>query len=253
MNILVIPDMQVRPNIDLSYVDAIGRYIVDRKPDVVVNLGDFADFESLSSYDKGKASFEGRRLKADFDVAEEAMKRLMAPLQEYQQQLVKNKQKRYNPRLVFTMGNHEERVDRFANDNPEFQGFVSTDMLPLEKYGWEVYPFLKPVNVGGIYFVHYLANPMTGRPYSGTAMSMLKTVGHSFVVGHKQTLDIAVRPVLESMQIGIVAGASYPHDEAYKGFQGNTHFRGVVMLHEVEDGFGLPMIVSTKYLLEKFT
>ena len=32
----------------------------------------------------------------------------------------------------------------------------------------------------------------------------------------------------------------------------NNHFRGVIMLHEVEDGFGLPMPVSLNYLKQKY-
>ena len=49
-----------------------------------------------------------------------------------------------------------------------------------------------------------------------------------------------------------INGACYEHDEAYKGFQGNNHFRGLTVLHEVEDGFGIPMPVSLRYLKEKY-
>jgi len=112
---------------------------------------------------------------------------------------------------------------------------------------------LQPVEIEGIYFVHYLANPMTGKPYGGTALNQLKTVGRSYVVGHKQVLDIAIRPTLDNkLQIGIVNGACYPHDEGYKGFQGNNHFRGLIMLNEVKDGFGLPCPVSLDFLRRKY-
>ena len=101
--------------------------------------------------------------------------------------------------------------------------------------------------------MHYLANPMTGKPYAGNALNQLKTVGRSFVVGHKQVLDIAIRPTLDGkQQIGIVNGACYPFDESYKGFQGNSHWRGLTVLHEVEDGFAAPMFVSLDYLKRKY-
>ncbi|MNZ71595.1 hypothetical protein D3C78_899600 [compost metagenome] len=94
---------------------------------------------------------------------------------------------------------------------------------------------------------------MTGKPYGGQVLNQLKTVGRSFVVGHKQVLDIAIRPTLDGkMQVGIINGASYPHDEAYKGYQGNFHFRGIIMLNEVKDGFGLPVPVSLDFLREKY-
>ena len=94
---------------------------------------------------------------------------------------------------------------------------------------------------------------MNGRPYSGTASSILKTVGKSFVVGHKQVLDIAIRPTIDGkQQIGIVNGACYPFDEGYKGYQGNNHFRGVTLLTEVQDGFGLPSFISLDSLKERY-
>lgn len=248
--ILMIPDCQVKPNHDLSYLKAIGKYIVDKKPDVIVNIGDFWDFESLSSYDKGKKSFEGRRLKADMEAGSRGMDVLLGPLKKLQSKQRKNKHKVYNPRLVFTCGNHEYRADRYMNDNPEFDGFLE---LNIEKWGWEVYPFLKPVDIGGIHFVHYLANPFSGKPYGGSALNQLKHVGTSFCVGHKQTLDVAMQPTLDGkMRLGIIAGACYPHYEDYKGPQGQNHFRGVVMLNEAENGFALPSFASIDYLMEKY-
>ncbi len=253
MKILVIGDTQVKPHHSLDYIAHIGRYIVDKRPEVIVMIGDWYDFESLCSYDRGKKSFEGRRLLADIEAGNRAMELLFKPLKELQRNQRYFKKKVYNPRLVFTMGNHEDRFDRVSNDMPEFEGFVGMETLNLEQWGWEVHPYLKPVSIEGIFFVHYLANPMSGKPYAGTAMNQLKTVGTSFVVGHKQVLDVAIRPTLDGkMQIGIVNGACYPHDEGYKGYQGNNHFRGLTMLHEVKDGFALPMFISLDYLAERY-
>lgn len=244
--IMFIPDCQVRKDVDTTYLTAIGEYIVDKKPDIIVNAGDFFDFPSLSSYDKGKLSFEGRRLKDDIEAGKEGMKKLLKPLREYQKV-----NPSYQPRMVFCLGNHEERLKRVSSNNSEFDGFIGYHLLDLEK-DWKVVDFLKPINIQGINFVHYLSNPMNGKPYGGSAAAQLKNVGCSFVVGHKQTLDVAIQPVLDgTMRIGIVAGASYPFDESYKGHQGNTHFRGVVMLYEAKDGFADPSFVSTSFLMER--
>ena len=251
--IVVIGDVQVKPGESQDHVLYIGKYIADKQPEVIVNIGDWYDFPSLSSYDRGKKSFEGRRLKADIEAGNEAMDLLFKPIAALQKRQKEAKKKVYNPRLVFTAGNHEARFDRLAEDTPELGGFVGTETLSLEKWGWEVYPFLQPVEIEGIFFVHYLANPMTGKPYGGTALNQLKTIGRSFVVGHKQVLDIAIRPTIDNkMQIGIINGATYPHDEGYKGFQGNNHFRGIVVLNEAKDGFALPMPVSLDYLKDKY-
>lgn len=77
---LVIPDVQFKPGNDTKFLEAIGNYIVEKRPDVVVNLGDFADMPSLSSYDVGTKSFEGRRYKDDIAASVQAMEALLHPL-----------------------------------------------------------------------------------------------------------------------------------------------------------------------------
>ena len=101
LKIAVISDCQVKGGVDLSYLSAIGNYIASKKPDVIVNIGDFYDFPSLSSYDKGKLSFEGRRLKEDIEVGNIGMDLLLAPIKKEQERLRVNKKKRYNPRMGF--------------------------------------------------------------------------------------------------------------------------------------------------------
>lgn len=251
--ILVIPDVQIKPGVDISFVEHIGKYLVDKRPDVVVCLGDFFDFPSLSSYDKGKASFEGRRLKEDIDAGKDAMEKMLAPLRALQQKQKEFKKKLYTPRMVFVLGNHEQRLQRLSNDMPELQGFVGYETLELDKHGWEVYDFLKPVEIEGIFFCHYMQNHFTGKPLAGTAANQLKTVGRSFVVGHKQVLDVAMLPTIDgTMRIGIVAGAAYPHNEQYKGYQGNNHWRGILLLHDTKNGYGDPCFVSLDFLNKKY-
>ena len=242
--ILVIADTQAKSEEPLEYLLWVGKYIADKKPDIIVHIGDHFDLPSLSSYDKGTSKIEGKRLYKDIEAGVEGFKFINLELE---------KHKDYHPRKVFCLGNHEERLDRYVNEHPELQGTLGTGKLPFAKYGWEVHPFLKPVEIEGIFFVHYLANPMSGKPYGGSAMNILKTVGRSFVVGHKQCLDIAIRPTIDGkQQLGIVNGACYDHFESYKGFTGNNHFRGLTVLHECSDGFAVPMFVSLDYMKEKY-
>jgi hypothetical protein len=83
MKILVLPDVQAKPGVDFSYLRRYGMYLVEKKPEVVVCIGDFADMPSLSCYDKGKKSFEGRRYKRDIEAAQFAMQAFLGPLEEY--------------------------------------------------------------------------------------------------------------------------------------------------------------------------
>lgn len=239
--IFVIGDTQCKQGIDMEYMSWIGHYIATKRPDIIVHIGDHYDMAALSSYDKGQRSAEGRRVVADLEAGHLGLKLIEDEIK---------KVKGYNPRRVVTLGNHEDRIDRYVKFNPEFEGLLGTDeLLAFERYGWEVFPFLTPCDIEGISFQHYVQNTMTGKPLGGNALNILKQASKSFVMGHKQVLDIALKPVLGGgHQIGIVVGACYEHDESYKGVQGNNHFRGCVMLYEVEDGFALPKPISLKHM-----
>jgi hypothetical protein len=252
MKHLFIPDCQVKEGVPLSHLSWLGKYILEKRPDVIVCIGDFADMPSLSSYDKGKRSFEGRRYKKDIDAARLGMDLLLAPIKEHnahQQQIGHRSQ--YKPRLVLTLGNHEERIERAVEAQAELEGTLSYSDLPYED--WEVIDYKKPIIIDGVMYVHYLANPMTGKPYSGNALNQLNKVQHSFCVGHKQTLEHATYfTPMGKQTTGIIAGAFYQHNEEFKGYQGNAHWRGVVMLHNVEDGSFDPMFISLEYLRKRY-
>lgn len=251
MKHFIIPDTQCKPDVSLEHLTHIGKYIVDKKPDVIVCIGDWADMPSLSSYDKGKKSFEGRRYKADIKAAKEGMDLLLAPLRAYNEHATEMHRPRYKPRMVLTLGNHEQRIERAVENSPELEGVIGYHDLPYQD--WEVIDYLKPIEINGVMYVHYLANPMTGKPYGGNVLNQLTKVGKSFVVGHKQTLEIATRYILGGkQQWGIIAGAAYTHSESYKGYQGNDHFRGALMLHRVIDGSFDPMIISLDYFKDKY-
>jgi hypothetical protein len=251
---LMIPDTQCKPDIDMSYLSWIGEYIVDKRPEVIVHIGDHADMPSLSSYDRGKKSAEGKTVHKDIEASIQGMNLLLGPLYRLQQKQKAAKKRVYRPKMVLTLGNHEERIMRHINSNPELHEFLSYDSLKYKESGWDVYDYLKPVIVNGVTYCHFMANPMTGKPYGGAALNILKQVGESFCMGHKQLLDVATRflPASGKQQWAIIAGAAYPHDEGYKGYQGNHHFRGVVMQHNVVDGACNPQVVSLSYLENRF-
>lgn len=243
--IFVIGDTQCKQGISLDYMHWVGSYIAYKKPDIIVHIGDHYDMASLSSYDKGQLKAEGRRVVEDIEAGDKGIEIIESYIA---------KTKGYNPRKVVTLGNHEHRIDRYVNDNPELEGFMGTDQLAFAKYGWEVYPFLDTATICGINFVHFVQNGMTGKPLGGTILTRLKNVGESFVMGHQQTLDHCIRylPLSGRAQIGVIIGACYEHMEDYKGVQGNHHFRGCVMLYECQDGFGLVKPVSLQHMKDQY-
>lgn len=251
---LIIPDTQVKAGVPLEHLHWLGCYIRDLKPDVIVHLGDHWDFPSLSSYDKGTAVVEGRRVVEDISVGIDGMAMIDGPLLGLQKEQKKARKASYSPRKVFLLGNHEERLKRYMNHNPELVGMLGYDNLKLKEMGWEMHDFLEVVNIDDILYSHYFSSPLSGRPIGGKAANLLTKIGKSFVQGHRQELDFTARQLCDgTRQIGIIAGAFYQHNEEYKGLQGNHHWRGVVTLREVEEGWGDPQFISLGYLQRKYS
>lgn len=245
---LVIPDTQCKAGVPDDHLRWIGQYIVDRKPDVIIHLGDHWDMPSLSSYDKGKKQFEGRRYKSDVEAGNEALKLLTDPIEEYN--LAAPIKERYYPRLVLLRGNHCDRIAKAIETEPHLEGVIG--FHDLESPLWEVSDFRKVIYIDGIGYTHYFENTMTGKPLGGMCATRIKNIGHSFTMGHQQTLDYTIRFIAGKSQHGLVAGACYLHDEEYKGPQGNAHWRGIIVKHGVSDGQYNPMFVNLDYLCRRY-
>jgi hypothetical protein len=154
----------------------------------------------------------------------------------------------YRPRLVLTLGNHENRIERAIEDDAKLEGTISMKDLGYEEMGWEVYPFLRVVEVDGIAYSHYFTSGVYGRPVS-SAPALMKQVNGSAVMGHVQYTDIHFHP--KTQHFTLLAGTCYLHNEDYLGEQGNNCRRQVIMLHEVQSGRADPMFVSLDYLKRK--
>lgn len=252
MKHLVIPDCQVKPGKSVKYLERIGRYIAEKKPEVIVCIGDFADMPSLSSYDVGKKSFEGRTYKADVRAVHKAMEALLSPIQELHKQQRKDKKRLYKPRMILTLGNHEDRINRAIENDRKLEDLISIKDLNYEQYGWEVYDFLDVVVVDGIAYSHFFASGVMGRPVT-SANSLLTRKHMSCFAGHQQGRQIAYARRADGREItAIIAGSCYEHDEDYLNPQGNKHWRGFYVLHEVDDGAFDEMAVSLDYINRKY-
>lgn len=251
---IVIGDTQVKDGVPLEHLSWIGRYIVDQfagQDVAVIHVGDHWDMPSLSSYDKGKKEMEGRRYLADITAGNKGFDLLCQPLAAYNQG--RRKRRQWWPERHLTLGNHEHRIARAVEEDAQLAGAISFDDLNAAKWGWAVHPFLEPVVIDGVHYAHYFYNPNTGRPYCGENLfTRLKTIGHSFSMGHQQGLQHAIRPVGKSRHQGLVVGSCYLHDEKYLGPQGNAYWRGLVVCHQVENGAYDAMFVSLDYLCRRY-
>lgn len=248
--ILVISDQHADPRHNNDRADYLSQLIIDAKPDTVLNIGDAADMASLSSYDKGKRSFVGRNYRDDITSHLDFQSRVWEP--------VKARKKRL-PRRVFLEGNHEHRIDKALDLSPELDGAISFDHLAISDFYDECirYAGSTPgkVTIDGITFAHYFVSGVMGRPISGEhpASSLLAKQYHSCVAGHLHLADFSVRTDALGRKIcGLLCGVYQDYDPPYAGDAARLWWRGVVMLHDAQDGYFEPEFISIDRLKKNY-
>jgi hypothetical protein len=178
------------------------------------------------------------------------MDALLEPLFKYNDRARKNKDKLYKPRMVLTLGNHENRINRVINEDRKLEGLISTNDLPYQD--WEVVPFLEVECIDGVAYSHFFTSGCMGRPIT-TAQALLTKKHMSCIAGHQQGRQIAYARRADGREMtAIISGSFYEHDEDYMDHQSNQVWKGCWMLHEVNDGAFDEMAVSLRYLKENY-
>ena len=246
MNILVIPDLQIKPGQSVKHLYWLASYIKAKKPDCIVQLGDLWDIPSLSSYDIGKKSAENKRLCLDVDAGMKAVHILEQAM-------------KYGPKKIYLEGNHEYRIKRYENDFPALAGSLFSPVDYMAELGWDSYPFLQVTKYAGISFSHFFPRTIKGttsaasqRNGPSSASAMVRANMTSCIAGHKQGLDIYIHNLDSHRVRGIIAGSFYTHNEGYHSPQGNSYWRGVLMLNNVKNGDYDLTEVSIDYLRKKY-
>jgi hypothetical protein len=249
---IVIPDTQIKPGVSLDHLDWIAQYVVDKKPDVLVIIGDWADMPSLSSYDVGTMRAEGRRIKLDLAAANETIDRFTATIKAERDRTYRRHLPRWDPELEFIEGNHENRILRAVNMDPKIEDLIHPADLRFKENGFRVTPFLQVRVIDGVAYSHYFASGQMGKPITSARMLLNKQHMSCFAF-HQQGRDIAYAKRADGTKMtAIICGSCYLHDEDYLNAQTNQHWRGVYMLHEVENGSFDEMPVSLNFLKEKY-
>lgn len=251
--ILVIPDQHAHPNYHNKRADYLGRLILDLKPDLLVNLGDCVDLPSLSTYDKGKASFHGKNYEKDINSHLDFQERLWHPIR---------KAKRRRPTSFVLEGNHEHRIKRALEIDPQLSGEkfgISFNNLELSEFYNEVieYEGGTPgiLELEGILFAHYFISGVMGRAIGGEhhAYSLISKNLVSSVCGHSHTADFAIRTTGNNQKVmGLVAGCYQDYSSEWAGVVNHLWWSGVVILRNVENGQFSPQFVSIKELENEY-
>lgn len=239
--LLIIPDAHSHPDHDNARFDAIARVIAEHQPRHILCLGDFWDFESLSSHASVRER-EGKRVQEDVEHGLDAMRRMTTGWG-------------YRPEtMTFALGNHEARLDRMKSESPQWAG-ASFDISKLrgllEGFGWRVHDFKQIVNVCGYAVSHYLPSGIKGDPVSGVQMArnLIQKGKESCIVGHSHTLGLHTETSYLGRPIqSIVAGCMVHHD-MLASWNLNTQqqwWRGLVLVDLLAPGYGDTRLISAE-------
>ena len=202
-------------------------------PDVIVDIGDFADMPSCSSWDADKAAFGQESIAADINAANVARailnKHIAAGMK---------RNKRWTPELVSITGNHENRLNKLLS-HAQYARF--RDGIPaFDLEGWESVPFLQVKWIDGLGFIHYLPYGRMAKAASNARTMHRHSGRRSVVAGHSHEFDLYTETDSFGKQTGAVqVGCSFLHEEEYNPLS-HRYWRGVTHLVDVKDGsFGV--------------
>lgn len=251
---LICPDPHAHPDHHNDRADWLGKLILDLRPDVVVNMGDTFDMHSLSSFDRGKASFHGSSYEKDIEAGVNFLDRMWHPIK---------RAKKKKPLSIFLEGNHEKRLHKVLEYQPELSGskygIGYKDYCLADYHNVVVYYEGQTPGIyasDGINFAHYMVSGLMGRPIGGEhhAASLLAKNYSSCVVAHSHTADWAVRSTTNGSKImGLVAGVFQDYKSGWAGNLNNLWFPCVVVLRNVGGGTFDPEFISIEALRREYS
>ena len=162
--VVIIPDIHA-PYEDYRALQGVFKYIKDYKPDKVVLLGDVIDFYQLSKFDKNPNRITG--LQDEIDAARWELGEL---------------RKVHKGQITYLEGNHEHRLYRYLNANPEISSLRSINkvesILGLKDFNIN---YKHHEQIAGVLFKH---GNVVRKHSSYTAKGEFDNEGTSGVSGH---------------------------------------------------------------------
>ena len=198
--VVAIGDTHDQPGMSKDRFKWIARHIAETVPDRVVQIGDFASWDSVSTHDAPGTLSHAQRpsIKNDMDSCEEAMA------------IFYNEIRHLEIPMELTAGNHEDRLVRFENSKPETVGALYIQFEELcARYRWRLHPYGQWLFIDGVGFTHVPKNIM-GKPYGGqnSENQIANHATHSIVFGHthrstfRKTPKIGINNSIEVLNLG---------------------------------------------------
>lgn len=211
--------------------------------DGLLYIGDLMDFDCISSFNKENLrSVEKKRLALEYQYANNVLDR--------HQQIIWNN----NPYAKFVLleGNHEERVERYINANPQLEGLVEVEIgLRLQERGFK---WIRSWSKGETYQIgkaHFLHGNYTNQYHPA---KMAQKYGDSVFYGH--THDMMCHAVAnqlhpDKVHVGQSLGCLCERNQSYmKGAPSNWQ-QGFGIFFFLEDGtytYYTPRIFNNQFI-----
>lgn len=175
MKVVVLGDIHA-PFHDEDALNLTKFIIKDTAPDVVVSVGDFLDFYSISRYPKNRARKLDAAWEMDTALDLAAELRQLCPDAEY----------------VITFGNHEDRLRKFLDENKHLENIKDFDLEGrFRECGWKVVPYGESHRIGHMLFSHDF-----GRAGKQALLQATNDVGSSVTFGHTHFAGIWYQPTI---------------------------------------------------------
>jgi hypothetical protein len=184
------------PNLpDKSRFKWLARHAAETRPDRVIQIGDFATFDSLSRHDHpGSLPQKIRPSYArDMESLEEALAIFYKELDD-------------GIACDVTLGNHERRVQKFEEGTAEIEGALWQPLLDLfARYRWRTHDEGRHLFIGGVSFVH-APRTIMNREYGGKTLNPIANDAmHSIVFGHSHRGQVLTVPKIgDNAQVTIL-------------------------------------------------
>lgn len=158
--VVVIGDVHAQRGMEVEHMRWAGRYIAQHRHEIdyVVQIGDLGDWRSCCRHELNDTT-KGRykpTFREDLQAVQEALDALHGEIPAGEM-----------PSAHLTLGNHEEWVSGFENQNPELEGDLWSRVLDMiHERGWKTYGYGEFCFLEGVGFTHVPKNLMD-RPYGG--------------------------------------------------------------------------------------
>lgn len=223
---IVLPDMQV-PYEDKRTLAVVEAYMADHKWDGYLNLGDFLDFNEISTHTEGKRGAVVERVSKTFAAGNEILDRHQAII------------RKGNPaaQMVVLEGNHDYRATSYTEKHHELGDLLDVPKglrLAERKIEWvPAWSKGKLFRLGNAYFTHGL---ITSKYHAAV---MAQRYGVCIYYGH--THDVMEFPVVlrgnNKTIVGKSLGCLCRYDQSYlKGAPTNWQ-QAFAVFHVMPDGF----------------